>query len=336
MTDNISNPAGGKPSFLGIQITSRCNLSCPNCIQGRHPSRKDLHPDALDEILNLELFDHVRHAAIVGGETLLSPYLPEVIHVLRRKDITVESMGTNGLLIDKHLDVLSAVKLPYINISIDASSDEEYRRRRGGREGSFKRIECNTNMLARACPPETTIALSVLATRENVHDLARYVESFLEWPIRRLTFISIVSWPGARHEDLFRLLLFDTPANRRNLELQMDRVFKLDPPFRVDLPDLISPPEDRWCPIPFMNLTMDWEGNVSPCGWKQPDATFGNIFKDKDAAWNSQEMRRWRLGITDGGTHWNEHCRLCPYRGEQGHSYLPGKRTWTKREKACA
>ncbi len=335
MAGTLMKNANGKPTFLGIQITARCNLNCPNCIQGRHSSHKDLLPEELERILELDLFDNLEKAAMVGGETLLSPYLPELIHVLRTSGIAVESMATNGTLLDEHLGMLSTAGIPYINISLDAASDEEYQRRRGGRKGLFEKIKANIEELAQACGPETTIALSVLTSRENLQDLSRYVEAFLHWPIHRLTFISIVSWPGASQEERDRLLLFDTPGIRHILEQQMARLSSLAPPFRIDLPDLISDIGDRWCPLPFMNLTMDWEGNVSPCGWKQPDGRFGNIFRDGDNVWENQEMQQWRAGIMTGGRDWGEHCRLCPYRGEQGYSYLPGEKRWIKREKAC-
>ncbi|MFC1822685.1 radical SAM protein [Thermodesulfobacteriota bacterium] len=323
-----------KPDFLGIQITSRCNLQCPNCLQG-NPKKKfpDLTPSSLNRILDLDIFTSLKRAAMVGGEVFLSPHFFSLLSSLEKRGIPLESFATNGILLHRYIPMIKDTGISYINISLDAASDEEYQMTRGGEKGLFHRIKKSIDQLALCCGDSKTIAVSILTHMGNISKISCYIKKFWSWPIHRLTFISMVPWPGSTADMEKSALLFDTPSLRHILQSVKET---LCPPFIVDLPDLISNEKYRDCPLPFMNVTMDASGNASPCGWKQPDGTFGNFFVDGDSIWMNDPMDQWRRGILYGGETFSRECRLCPYRGIQGFSYEPEKRTWFQRKKACA
>jgi MoaA/NifB/PqqE/SkfB family radical SAM enzyme len=323
-----------KPKFLGIQITSRCNLQCPNCLQG-NPKKKlpDLRPASLRKILDLNIFSSLKRVAMVGGEVFLSPHFFSLVSLLEKRGLSLESFATNGILLHRYIPKIKDARISYINISLDAASEEEYQMTRGGEKGGFHRIRKSLEQLALSCGDSKIIAVSILTHMKNISKLSNYIKKFWNWPIHRLTFISMVSWPGATTDTEKSMLLFDTPDLRRILQSVKETI---TPTFILDLPDLISDEKYRYCPLPFMNVTMDASGNASPCGWKQPDGTFGNYFKDGDSAWMNKSMMQWRRGILYGGEFFSRKCRLCPYRGIQGFSYDPEKRRWFQRKKACA
>lgn len=87
-----------------VEITSRCNLACPVCINssGGGGVRADLTPrqfaGILDRILTAERQIDVLNLS--GGEPLLHPQLLEIVdEALARHEIVRVSLSTNGLLL---------------------------------------------------------------------------------------------------------------------------------------------------------------------------------------------------------------------------------------------
>lgn len=320
------------PTFLGLQITSRCNLSCVGCVQGARKHLSDISSHQLEKMLEMEVLQNIEHVAIVGGEPLLSPHLFELIRVVRDRGLHFESMATNGILIERYLESLITAEVPYINISVDAANPVEYTQRRRASADTYRKVIQNIYELGNARKQTQTIAVSVVVNQENIERVERYIEVLGVLPIQRLSFISMMAWPDAKARDLNDVLLFDTPGNRLILEGVKQRT---DYPCIIDLPELISDPEQRSCPLPYMNLTVDPIGNISLCGWKQPEKRFGNLFLEGSSVWTNTAMTRWREGIDYGGKKWASWCQICPYRGELGYTFHPEKKQWIKRAKAC-
>ncbi|MCZ7584499.1 MAG: hypothetical protein M5R36_14770 [Deltaproteobacteria bacterium] len=74
---------------IAIDVTNRCNLECPNCFSVSGPD-ENRQPEISVETVRALLPDLPRGAfrpnvALVGGESLLRPDLPEIIRVIREK-----------------------------------------------------------------------------------------------------------------------------------------------------------------------------------------------------------------------------------------------------------
>ena len=87
---------------LGILVTSCCNLNCRNCAD-LIPKRGNFHYKLEDIIQDmnkvLENVSFIQEVLVIGGETLLYPWLKEVIDFCRKQEkIGKIVITTNGTL----------------------------------------------------------------------------------------------------------------------------------------------------------------------------------------------------------------------------------------------
>lgn len=125
-----------------VEITDRCNLTCPICINAsgtdrtRRPAPRDMSVETfraiLDAILRAERQIDVLN--ISGGEPLLHPDLLALAdEALSREGIVRVSISTNGLLLASQPVLIAELKKRDIVIALqhDGQDDETYRRLRG-------------------------------------------------------------------------------------------------------------------------------------------------------------------------------------------------------------
>ncbi|MFC1479578.1 radical SAM protein, partial [Planctomycetota bacterium] len=121
-----------------IEITSRCNLACPVCINasGESASCRDMTLDefcsVLDKIMIAEKQIDVLNLS--GGEPFLHPEVLDIIDAaLSRPEIARVSISTNGLLLLKDNNLLKELKKRNVVISLqmDGFDDRIYQALRG-------------------------------------------------------------------------------------------------------------------------------------------------------------------------------------------------------------
>lgn len=140
-------PRHESPTVLGvIDVTMRCNLSCPTCFAqsttngGRHG--KD--PDFEDLKAIIDTFASNTNAAglqFSGGEPTLRDDLPELIAYARRKFDHVE-VNTNGLRMaasPEYCKELESAGTSVIYLQFDGVTDEPYERLRGRKQLAVKK-----------------------------------------------------------------------------------------------------------------------------------------------------------------------------------------------------
>ena len=122
---------GRKIDYLRISVTDRCNLRCRYCMP--EPMAAVRHEDILryEEILRI-----CRAAAklgitkfkVTGGEPLVRAGCTEFIAALKKQPGTEQvTLTTNGLLLEKNLDALTAAGLDGVNISLDTTDNVRFR-----------------------------------------------------------------------------------------------------------------------------------------------------------------------------------------------------------------
>ncbi len=123
---------GRSIDYLRISVTDRCNLRCRYCMPE--------HVDTVrhDDILRYEEILRICRAAaklgitkfkITGGEPLVRAGCVELIAALKKHRGTEQvTLTTNGLLLEKNLDALTAAGLDGVNISLDTLDAERYAR----------------------------------------------------------------------------------------------------------------------------------------------------------------------------------------------------------------
>ena len=97
-----------------VAVTYRCNCKCVMCHTWRYPSRK------VDEIspAELEILPQLTRLNITGGEPFIREDLGEILTVVKKKAKRVV-ISTNGLLMQRSLDVMSQHRDVGVRISFD-------------------------------------------------------------------------------------------------------------------------------------------------------------------------------------------------------------------------
>lgn len=122
---------GRKIDYLRISVTDRCNLRCRYCMP--EPIDAVRHEDILryEEILRVcraaaEL--GITKFKVTGGEPLVRAGCAEFITALKKQPGTEQvTLTTNGLLLEKNLDALTAAGLDGVNISLDTLNNTRFR-----------------------------------------------------------------------------------------------------------------------------------------------------------------------------------------------------------------
>lgn len=118
--------------YLRISVTDRCNLRCLYCM----PEDIDMVP--MKEILTFEEIAFIAAGAsklgiskikLTGGEPLVRKNICHLVRILKDiPGIEQVTLTTNGLLLAKHLEELKNAGTDSINISLDTTDPDRYRR----------------------------------------------------------------------------------------------------------------------------------------------------------------------------------------------------------------
>lgn len=113
---------GRRHNYLRISLLEKCNLRCTYCMPADgialSPKASLMTADEIFGIAQTFVQNGVDKIRLTGGEPLLRKDFPEIITKLASLDISL-SITTNGILIDRHIDVLKQFKVRKINLSLD-------------------------------------------------------------------------------------------------------------------------------------------------------------------------------------------------------------------------
>lgn len=125
MTQNntiLTDDFGRKHNYLRISLIEKCNLRCTYCMPAEGialtPKKELMTADEVFAIAKTFVGYGVDKIRLTGGEPLLRKDFPEIIEKLSALNTEI-SITTNGILIDKHIDVLKKFKVTKINLSLD-------------------------------------------------------------------------------------------------------------------------------------------------------------------------------------------------------------------------
>lgn len=119
-------------SHVTLLVTHRCNCRCPYCDFYRHADQE------MDTETVLSLLDKLKkmgtfRLSISGGEPLLRPDLPEILHRANKLGF-ITSLVTNGTLLAEKINQLDLVDYYLCTIEGDESHHDEIRG-----EGAYKK-----------------------------------------------------------------------------------------------------------------------------------------------------------------------------------------------------
>jgi len=262
-----------RPLQLTILITSRCTLKCLMCKLYRPFKRINF------EDLTLNRFDQIlnkfRQALSVfltGGEPLLNKEVFKMINLAHKYRMTV-AMSTNGTVMGELIDKIVSSPLSRLNVSLNACNSHEYRRMQGGSKRLFNTVI------------------------ENIKD-------FLGVDAMYFNNLS-PGLPGFGKDECLYADDEDVLEVMEILDIIKSKVVICKP----RLYNQKTTP--RLCKMPFTNLTLDADGNVSVCCSFLPERRWGNIFHDKDV-WNGYAFRKIRRMLIDDSLPIPDICKRCP------------------------
>lgn len=116
---------------LRVSLTDKCNLRCHYCMpvnQTFMDESKYLNGEEVFSIVR-ELADlGLEEVRLTGGEPLLRKSFAEIVDRLGELQLKKLALTTNGILIDKYLDVLKRNKVFHLNISLDSLNEENFKK----------------------------------------------------------------------------------------------------------------------------------------------------------------------------------------------------------------
>ncbi|WP_291287657.1 GTP 3',8-cyclase MoaA [Flavobacterium sp.] len=119
---SLTDGFGRRHNYLRISLLEKCNLRCTYCMPADgialSPKASLMTADEIFGIAQTFVQQGVDKIRLTGGEPLLRKDFPEIISKLAALDISV-SITTNGILIDRHIEVLKQFNIKKINLSLD-------------------------------------------------------------------------------------------------------------------------------------------------------------------------------------------------------------------------
>ncbi|MEJ2294267.1 MAG: radical SAM protein [Candidatus Lokiarchaeota archaeon] len=159
-----------KPYSAQIEVTLKCNASCPFCSIPHLPSsfssnemRTSQIKYIIDELAKLG----VNALSFTGGEPTLRMDLPELIYHAGVKHDFINGIATNGYLMPKLFrENGSLTGLDYILLSLDYPNPEKHDKRRG-----LKIFEKVIQTIEYANSHEVKVILSTVVMKDNLNSL---------------------------------------------------------------------------------------------------------------------------------------------------------------------
>ena len=137
-----------KHTYLRISLTERCNLRCTYCMPAEgvplSPKSHIMNYDEIYAIAKTFVENGVTKIRLTGGE----PLIRKDIHVILGKlaSLPVElAITTNGITLDRHIDVLKENNIKNINVSLDTLSEGKFKEIT--RRNQFKKVYNNILLL---------------------------------------------------------------------------------------------------------------------------------------------------------------------------------------------
>ncbi len=118
----LTDDFGRKHNYLRISLLEKCNLRCTYCMPADgialSPKASLMTAEEILSIAKTFVENGVDKIRLTGGEPLLRKDFPEIISKLATLGVSL-SITTNGILIDRHIEVLKEFKVKKINLSLD-------------------------------------------------------------------------------------------------------------------------------------------------------------------------------------------------------------------------
>jgi MoaA/NifB/PqqE/SkfB family radical SAM enzyme len=168
------------PLFVHFECTYRCNMKCAFCnIWRKNLFKNEATTSELEQRL-LECWDlGCSLVSFTGGEPLLRKDLGKMLEFSSRKLGLFTGLVTNGILLDKNMDVLSKY-VDALAVSFDVNHKQTFNRTRG--VDAFEKVKKNIEYARRMGVEIELLSVITKETFEFIDDTIEFAKS-LELPI---------------------------------------------------------------------------------------------------------------------------------------------------------
>ena len=289
----------GKPSFVSFELSSRCNLNCPQCDVGNNLTNRknnflnyNQYCKIIDEI-GTTLLDAIFY---FQGEPLLNKNFANYISYAKQYNIyTITS--TNAQLINKNI-ATEIVKsgLDRIIISIDGTTQEIYEKYRVG--GSLsKTIEAIKYLKEAKYQLKSStpyIEAQFIVFKFNQHQINEFKQLAPIWGANKISIKSAqIHSPNENSE-------FIPTINKYSRYHKLNNEWKIKKDF------------SKACFRAWYGMVISADGNILPCCFdKQEKHIYGNINEDKiENIWKNKKANNFRNIILNNRSYINI-CTNC-------------------------
>lgn len=165
------------PLFVSWQLTRNCDLACLHCCTESAPGKRLPGELDVDEALRLAqqiIEAEVPYVMLCGGEPLVVPHFLRIAETLGGAGVQLK-IETNGQRFDTDVaERLARLPVRSVQISLDADTEEVYKRQRPGGSLAKAHAACRAVRTA-GMPLEVTFA----PTRINIGEIDAVIERAL-------------------------------------------------------------------------------------------------------------------------------------------------------------
>lgn len=119
---------GRKINYLRVSVTKRCNLNCTYC-GAECEKDSELSAEEIERLVRAFVKLGITKVRLTGGEPLLRGDICDIAGRIGRIDgIKKLALTTNGVLLSKYAERLKKAGVNAVNISLDTTDKEQYRK----------------------------------------------------------------------------------------------------------------------------------------------------------------------------------------------------------------
>ncbi len=152
-----------------LELTYRCNLSCPYCYVGNERNKQELTTDEWKKVIDQLPFYSI--VTLVGGEPLIRKDFIDILAYTSKKLLNKVHVVSNGILInDDIIKSFIKYKLLLLSVSLDGYGENHDKNR--GKDGIFDKIISNLENL-KSQKKKQMIDIKTIVLENNLDDLPK-------------------------------------------------------------------------------------------------------------------------------------------------------------------
>ena len=301
-----------RPIELVLFITYRCMLNCDFCII-KSPNTPYKNIESFEDISFkkfkrvIDNFREATYLTLSGGEPFLHRNIFDMIDYGAKRKMEV-IIYSNGTLIGGKMDKILESPLSLLNISLNACDDKEYEVVTRSSKQTFETlIDDMTELIRRRNEynKDMKVQISYICTKDNYKRIPDMVRLGEELCVDNILLENLIATdvPGFSADQC----LYDDDPDVIEIIDAID-LGRVKP--KIFPPQLYSKEiEERRCEMPFITLSINGNGSISPCCKVLPNKKYGNVFEED--VWNNETYQRIRAIMIDKSLPLPKLCKTC-------------------------